>query len=123
MAPFIEDSGIHLGPEGGARHPSGRPGLADARLGQAHIQVGAHGHVDQVRQGRIIKGGPPFHQRHRIDRGLAGRGRGDGILAVPGGGNLGFRRAVIRAHGAADQRRGDKSRQACRSLSMPVSAL
>ena len=72
MAPFIEDGGIHLGPEGGARHPSGRPGLADARLGQAHIQVGAHRHVDQGRQGRIIKGGPPFHQRHRIDGGLAG---------------------------------------------------
>ena len=75
MAPFVEDGRIHRGPEGRARHKTSRPGLADAGFGQAHIQVGAHGHVDQVRQGRIIKGGPPCHQRHRIDvvlLGLAG---------------------------------------------------
>ena len=104
LAPLVKRRSIHLGPEGRARHPPGRPGLADAGLGQAHIQVGAHGHFHQGRQGRIVKGGPPFHQRHRIDRGLAGLGRGDDILAVPGGGNLGLRRAVIRAHGAAGAR-------------------
>ena len=101
MAPFIEDGSIHLGPEGRARHPPSRPGLADARLGQAHIQVGAHGHFDQGRQGRIVKGGPPVHQLHRINIGFAGLGRGDDILTVPVGGNLGLRRVVIRAYGAA----------------------
>ena len=110
MAPFVEDGGIHLGPEGRARHKTSRPGLADAGFGQTHIQVGAHGHVDQGRQGRIIKGGPPCHQRHRIDGGLAGISRGDGVLAVPGGRSLGFRPVVIRAHGAAGHYDKAKSR-------------
>ena len=69
---LVKRRGIHLGPERRARHPLGRPGLADARLGQAHIQIGAHSRFDQGRQGRIVKGGPPFHQLHRIERGFAG---------------------------------------------------
>ncbi len=109
MTPVIEDGAIHLGPEGAARHPQGRPGLADAGLGQAHIQVGADRRFHQGRQSRIFKGGPPCHQFHRINVGFAGLGRGDDILAVPVRGNLGLRRVVIRAHGAAGQRQQEKN--------------